>query len=290
MSGSNRRAYLAWIVVCIVWGTTYLAIRIGLETIPPMLLTSFRWLAAGASLLLLLKARGERMPNRREWPSLALLGILMMSVGNGGVVWAEQSVPSGLTAVLVAGVPFWMVGIERIIERPEHPLGSRRVLGLIVGFVGIVVLVWPELQLGHTTSFLLGVAATQVACLGWAIGSSLARRRRRDENVLAASAVQMLFAGISLLIAGVASGEWPALAFNARTGFALCYLVVAGSIVGYSSYAFALKHLPVTTVSLYAYVNPVIAVALGTLLLSEPFSPRIVIASAVVLAGVVMVR
>jgi drug/metabolite transporter (DMT)-like permease len=195
-----------------------------------------------------------------------------------------------LTAVLVAGVPFWMVGIERMIERPEHPLGSRRVLGLIVGFAGIVVLVWPELQLGHTNAFLAGVAATQVACLGWAVGSSLARRRRRDENVLATSAVQMLFAGISLLIAGTASGEWPALAFSARTGFALCYLVVAGSIVGYSAYAFALKHLPVTTVSLYAYVNPIIAVALGTLLLSEPFSPRILIASAVVLAGVVMVR
>ena len=290
MLPTTRRAYLAWIVVCIVWGTTYLAIRVALETIPPMLMASLRWLAAGALLLLMLKARGERMPDRREWPSLALLGVLMMTVGNGGVVLAEQTVPSGLTAVLVAGIPFWMVGIERMMGRGEHPLERRRVLGLIVGFAGIVLLVWPELQLGHTRSFLTGVAATQVACLGWAIGSSLARRRRHEENVLATSAVQMLFAGISLLIIGAASGEWPALAINARTGFALAYLIVAGSVVGYSAYAYALKHLPVTTVSLYAYMNPVIAVALGTLLLNEPFSPRILIASAVVLAGVVMVR
>ena len=287
---SVRRAYFAWIAVCLIWGTTYLGIRIALETIPPLLMASMRWIAAGGLLIVRLALRGERLPARREWPSLAILGILLLGFGNGAVVWAEQTVPSGLTAVLVAGIPFWMVGIDRMMARPEHPLRARRVLGLIVGFAGIVLLVWPELQLGHTRSFLIGVAATQVASLGWAIGSSLARRRRHEENVLATSAVQMLFAGISLLIAGVASGEWPALAINARTGFALSYLIVAGSIVGYSAYAYALKHLPVTTVSLYAYVNPVIAVALGTLLLNEPFSPRILIASAVVLAGVMMVR
>ncbi len=251
-------------------------------------MASLRWLTAGLLLLIILKVRGEVLPGRRAWPSLALLGLLMMSVGNGGVVWAEQTVPSGLTAVLVAGIPFWMVGIERMIG--GEPIAWRRVIGLVIGFGGIVLLVWPELQLGHSRAFLGGVAATQVACLGWAIGSSLARRRHVTENVLAASALQMIFAGVSLLLVASLVGEWPGLHVNGRTGAALVYLVLAGSIVGYSAYAYALKHLPVTTVSLYAYVNPVIAVVLGTLILDEPISPRMLTASATVLVGIVLVR
>jgi drug/metabolite transporter (DMT)-like permease len=284
-----RRAYIAWIVVCLVWGTTYLAIRVALETMPPMLMASFRWLTAGVLLLIVLVARGEVLPARRDWPALAVLGVLMMSFGNGGVVWAEQTVPSGLTAVLVSGVPFWMTGIE-FVGFGGEALSTRRIFGLILGFAGIVLLVWPELQLGHSGAFLIGVAATQVACFGWAIGSSLARRRHHEENILAVSALQMIFAGVSLLVVALAIGEWPALAVNARTGSALVYLIVAGSIVGYSAYAYALRHLPVTTVSLYAYVNPVIAVVLGTLVLGEPFSSRVVVASAIVLVGIMLVR
>jgi drug/metabolite transporter (DMT)-like permease len=152
------------------------------------------------------------------------------------------------------------------------------------------LLVWPELQLGAGRSFLLGVGATQVACLAWAIGSSYSRRRHADENVLAAAALQMLFGGACLLAVGLLRGEWATLAFNTRTASALVYLIVAGSIAGFSAYAYALKHLPVATVSLYAYVNPVIAVLLGTLILSEPLSPRLAVAGAVVLFGMAMVR
>jgi drug/metabolite transporter (DMT)-like permease len=285
----KKPAYVAWIVVCIVWGTTYLAIRVALETIPPFLMASFRWLAAGVALAGLLKARGERLPGRDSWSAFAVLGVLMMGIGNGGVVWAEQTVPSGLTAVLVAAIPFWMVGIERLVYGGE-PITSGRAAGLVMGFLGIVLLVWPELHLGEGASFLGGVIATQVACLGWAIGSSLSRRRRYAENVMAASALQMIFAGLALGAAGSLRGEWSAVGFNARTGSALVYLIAVGSVVGYSAYAYALKHLPVTTVSLYAYVNPVIAVALGTLLLGEPFSQRIVVSSAIVLVGVLLVR
>ena len=299
----KRSAYLAWIVVCIVWGTTYLAIRVALETIPPFLMASFRWLAAGSCLTIALVARGERMPGPGAWPSLAVLGVLLMGVGNGGVVWAEQTVPSGLTAVLVAGIPFWMVGVERVMYGGDR-ITRGRLAGLVVGFAGIVLLVWPELQLGgggetaagsgsgriDRSSFLGGVAATQMACLGWAIGSSIARRRQHDENVLAASALQMVAAGLALGVVGLARGEWAEVAFSDRTAGALAYLIVAGSIVGYSAYAYALKHLPLATVSLYAYVNPVIAVALGTLLLREPLSSRMVTAAAAVLAGVILVR
>jgi drug/metabolite transporter (DMT)-like permease len=280
---------MAWVVVCLVWGTTYLAIRIALETIPPFLMAAIRWIAAGTLLIALLKLRGQRLPEMRAWPSLAVLGLLLLGCGNGGVVWAEQTVPSGLTAVLVSTIPFWMVAIERLMPNAE-PLTPRRLAGLIVGFTGIVLLVWPELGLENGGAFLGGVIATQVACLGWAIGSSYARRRGSEENVLAAASIEMVAAGVCLLAVASTRGEWTTLEVNNRTLGAVAYLVVAGSIVGFSAYAYALKHLPIAIVSLYAYVNPVIAVLLGTLILQEPLSPRLAVASAIVLTGMGMVR
>jgi drug/metabolite transporter (DMT)-like permease len=288
-SPSKRNAYLAWIVVCLVWGTTYLAIRIALETVPPLLMAGFRWTTAGALIVIVLAARGERLPARPTWPALALLGVLLIGFGNGAVVWAEQTVPSGLTAVLVAAVPFWMVGIDRFMAAPE-PLTTRRVGGLLVGFAGIVLLVWPELRDAPGSAFLTGVLATQLACVGWALGSTLSRRREHTENVLATAALQMLFGGICMLIAGSALQEWKTLSFTGRTTGAVIYLVLVGSVAGFSAYAYALKHLPVATVSLYAYVNPVIAVVLGTLLLGEPLNPRLAAAGAIVLVGIAMVR
>jgi drug/metabolite transporter (DMT)-like permease len=286
---SRHTAYAAWVVVCLVWGTTYLAIRIALETIPPFTMAALRWIAAGILLIAILMLRRQRLPGPRAWPALAFLGILLLGFGNGGVVWAEQSVPSGLTAVLVAAIPFWMVGIDRFMPGAEA-LSTRRVIGLIVGFLGIVLLVWPELRVDGERSFLFGVLATQIACVGWAIGSSYSRRRGQDENVLSAAALQMLFAGFCLFAAGLLRGEWAALTFNERTLGAILYLIIIGSIVGFSAYTYALKHLPVSTVSLYAYVNPVIAVLLGTIVLQEPLNPRLAVASAVVLGGIALVR
>jgi drug/metabolite transporter (DMT)-like permease len=276
-------------VVCLVWGTTYLGIRISLETIPPLLMSGFRWIAAGSLLIAALKIRGERMPPRRTWPSLALLGLLLLGFGNGAVVWAERTVPSGLTAVLVAMSPFWMVGIDAIRSDGEA-LTVRRVVGLIVGFAGIVMLVWPDIRLAGGRAFLGGVMATQIACLGWAIGSTYARRRGHEENVLMTAAVEMLFGGVLLLAAGLAWGEWRMLAFNVRTSAALAYLVFVGAIAGFSAYAYALKHLPLATVSLYAYINPIIAVMLGILVLKEPFGARMVVAAAIVLVAMALVR
>lgn len=294
---ATRRAYAAWVIVCIVWGTTYLAIRISLETIPPMLMAAIRWIVAGSILIATLAVRGEKLPGPRAWPTLTVLGILLLGFGNGAVVWSELTLPSGLTAVLVATVPFWMVGIEAA-SRQGDPLTFRRVAGLAVGFVGIVMLVWPELRLDGAgvdrRGFLIGVLCTQIACLGWAIGSTYARQRGRTiaerENVLATAAFEMLFGGIALLIVGLALGEWARLAFTLRTSLALAHLIVFGAIAGFTAYAYALKHLPVATVSLYAYVNPVIAVVLGTLVLKEPFSARMGIAAAVVLTGMILVQ
>jgi drug/metabolite transporter (DMT)-like permease len=280
--------------VCLIWGTTYLGIRIALETIPPLLMAAMRWIAAGSLLIVLLALRGERLPPRREWPSLAILGILLLGFGNGAVVWAEQTVPSGLTAVLVATSPFWMVGFDAFMPDGEA-ITFRRVLGLIVGFGGIVMLVWPEIRFDASGGgFLGGVIAAQVACLGWAVGSSYARQRGRghasEENVLATAAFEMLFGGIALLIASLALHETARLAFTPRTTTALLYLIFVGAIGGFSAYAYALKYLPIATVSLYAYVNPIIAVVLGTLVLSEPFDARMLLAALVVFVGVALVK
>jgi drug/metabolite transporter (DMT)-like permease len=293
-SHHTRAAYAAWAFVCVVWGTTYLAIRVALETIPPLLMGAVRYTIAGAMLAAILKLRGERLPGRRAWPSLAMLGLLLIGFGNGGVVWADQTVTSGLTAVLVAMSPFWMVGIDALTPHGER-LTGRKILGLVIGFCGIVLLVWPELGVGSAgRAFLTGVGASQLACVGWAIGSTYTRRRghtaARDENVLATAAFEMFFGGVFLLIAGTARGEASWIAFNARTTTALAYLIVAGAVGGFTAYAYALKHLPIATVSLYAYVNPVIAVILGTALLDEPFSARLGLAAAIVLTGSAIVR
>ena len=281
-------------IVCVVWGTTYLAIRISLETLPPLLMAGIRWIAAGSILAIALALRGEALPRPKAWPALALLGILLLGLGNGGVVWAEQTISSGLAAVLVAASPFWMVGLDALAPGGEKPT-FRRLAGLVVGFLGIVMLVWPEIRVGESgRTFLQGVIACQIACVGWAVGSLYARRRghaeARDENVLATAAFEMLFGGVALLAAGLQRHEAARMVFTERSAGALLYLIFAGAIGGFTAYAYALKHLPVATVSLYAYVNPIIAVVLGTLLLKEPFSARMAAAAAVVLVGMVLVR
>src|SRR5207245_1475928 len=184
---------------------------------------------------------------------------------------------------------FWMVGVEAFMPGGD-PLTVRRVAGLLIGFAGIVILVWPELHVGGARGFMTGVIAAQVACLGWAVGSTYARRHGRDENVLATAAFEMLFGGGVMLFVALARHEQTALTFTGRTAAALAYLTFVGAVGGFSAYAYALKHLPVATVSLYAYVNPVIAVVLGTLILREPFDARMAIAAAVVFAGVILVR
>ena len=298
---SNRRppagsppplAYAAWVAICVIWGTTYLGIRICLETMPPGLMDGIRWLMAGCILTLVQLRRGHRLPGRRSWPGLAVIGALFIVGGNGLVVWAEQWVPSGLTAVLLASSPFWMVGIEAAVPGGERP-GHLTWLGLTIGFSGIVLLVWPDLFGGGALSpaFLAGVVGLQLACVAWSTGSAYERRRRTDdEHTLGGAGLEMIFGGAMLTLIGTAAGEWPRLAFSVRSATALAYLVAFGSVVGYSAYIYTLKHLPVSTISLSSYINPFIAVVLGVVIAGESFGPRSLVASMVVLAGVAVVR
>lgn len=283
-------AYGAWIAVCILWGTTYLAIRIALETMPPGLLGGIRFTVAGLVLCAFVRATGGRLPPARKWPMQALIGVLMLGIGNGLIVVAEQWIPSGIAAVSVASAPFWMSGVVAVTGGERLTAGT--LAGFCLGFGGIVVLIWPELFHGGAggTLFVIGIVAAQVACFGWSIGSWLSREHTAHGDALAASAVQQLCGGLLMLAIGTGIGEWTGSAFSSRSLAAEAYLIVFGSLGAYSAYLYALQHLPISTVSLYAYVNPVIAVILGTLIANEPFSPRVVVAAGLVLAGIAVVR
>jgi drug/metabolite transporter (DMT)-like permease len=288
LAQTRRLAYGAWLAVCLIWGTTYLGIRISLESVPPFLMSGIRWTIAGALLGLVLWMRGERLPGRADVPRLALLGFLFIGLGNGGVVWAEQWVPSGLTAVIVGMSPFWMVGVDRAFGGDR--LSARTLAGLALGFAGIVLLVWPELFTGASQGFGAGLLALQLAEIGWALGSSYQRRENAETNVLATAAGQMLAGGLMMLAVGTVAGEWRTLHFTPRTAVALGYLTTIGSIGGFAAYTFALKHLPISFVSLYAYINPIIAVVLGMIVLGEPFTGRMIVAAGIVFAGVALVQ
>jgi drug/metabolite transporter (DMT)-like permease len=193
--------------------------------------------------------------------------------------------------VIVASSPFWMAGVEAL--RPDGERLTRRALfGLLLGFAGIVLLIWPELVSGGIggRGFVGGVIALQLACLGWSVGSSYSKRHTRQENVFSATAAQMLAGGVMMLAIGTVHGEWSALSFSARSAAAFAYLATVGAIGGFVAYTYALRHLPVSVVSLYAYINPVIAVVLGFVVLGEPFTSRMAVAAALVFGGVAIVR
>ena len=285
-----RRAWIAWIAVCLIWGTTYLAIKIALETIPPFLMGGLRYSAAGLALAAIILVRGRQLPAVPTWPRLAVLGFFMIGFGNGGVVVGSQFLPSGLTAVLIATSPFWMVSVEAMVSGGQQ-LHVRQWAGLTVGFLGILVLVWPDLSSGGEAmrGMLWGVLAVQLACAGWAVGSTYTRRHVIPSDVLGAAAMQMLFGGLFMMIAGTLHGEWARLAFSARTAWAFAYLTLAGSIVAFAAYSYALRHMDVAVVSLYTYINPVIAVALGAVVLGEPLGWRTFVAAGLIAVGVVVV-
>jgi drug/metabolite transporter (DMT)-like permease len=284
-------AYGSWAAVCFFWGTTYLAIRIGLETLPPMLFAGLRFLTAGTILFAFMYGwRGARLPKGRELFDQALVGLLLLGVGNGLVVWAEQWVPSGLAALLVATSPFWVAGFERLRQDGERN-SARAVAGMLIGFGGLALLVAPGLlNASYSGHFLLGMLGIQVACAAWTGGSVYAKHHRSEVKPLMAAAMQMLFAGLALLLVGTVAGEWRTLNFSGRSFSAFAYLVVFGSIVAYGSYNYAMQKLPLTIVSMYSYINPVIAVLLGWLILAEPLGWRMLAAMVIILCGVALVK
>jgi drug/metabolite transporter (DMT)-like permease len=284
-------AYGAWAAVCFFWGTTYLAIRVGLETFQPMLFAGLRFIIGGVVLFFIMGwQRNVRMPAGREWFDLGVVGLMLLGVGNGAVVWAEQWVPSGMAALLVATSPFWAALLERFQKDGER-VGVRGLLGMAVGFGGLALLVGPQLFGTELNGkYLAGVIIIQVGCFFWQAGSVYAKQRPTGVSPLMASAVQMLWAGVALTLAGTLSGEWGGMRFSGRSAGALVYLVIFGSIVAYSAYMYAIQKLPISLVSTYSYVNPLVALGLGWLVLSEPLGWREAGAALVILLGVALVK
>ena len=291
MKHEKAVAWVAFAIVCVVWGTTYLGIAIALETIPPLLLTSSRFVAAGLIMLLIAKLRGEAIPrDRRTLANLALIGFLMVGVGNLAVVWAEQWVPSGIAALLVATAPFWMAIIELFRTSGER-VSVQSGIGMLVGFLGVAMLVTPRGSGGtFGPGFLLGAIAIQVGGICWQLGSAHAKYNLKHVPLMASSALQMFFGGAIVSVVAVAIGEVPRFALTPRTFGALAYLTIFGSVIAYSAYVFALAHMRTTHTSLYAYVNPVVAVFLGWLVLNEALTGMSIAAMVVILVGVALVQ
>ncbi len=284
-------ALAAFTTVCIVWGTTYLAIRIAVETIPPMLLTAMRFTVAGIIMTSIAVIRGERIPRElRTLANLAFVGFCMVGIGNLAVVWAEQWVPSGLAALFVATAPFWMALLELFRSGGERHT-TRGVIGMLIGFAGVAMLVTPKGAGGsYDMHFVVGALVMQLGSLAWQVGSMRSKYHLKHVPLLPSASLQMLFGGIIVGVVGIAIGEPARLHFTARTFAALAYLTIFGSIIAYSAYVFALAHMPTSKSSLYAYVNPVVAVILGWLILNEQLTWVSILAMVVILAGVALVQ
>lgn len=272
------------------WGTTFLATRVAIESIPPFAMSGSRHAIAGTLFAIGLRLCGVPLPPRETWGFHALLGVLMIGFGNGALVWAQQFIASGVAAVLVSVIPFWMIGVEAFMPHGER-IRPRQVAGLLLGFGGIVLLTSSSLTgTIPARQIVLGVLMTQLSCFGWALGSGYAKRHRRDDNLFAATALQITFGGLVLMGVATVAGDWAHVAPTGRSLLGVFYLVAVGTFVGYLSYVYALKHLPVSIVSLYAYVNPVIAVILGSIILDERFTPRMAVAIVIIFAAMLIVR
>jgi drug/metabolite transporter (DMT)-like permease len=277
--------------VYLIWGSTYLAIRFAIETIPPFLMAAVRYLTAGALLYGWARLRGASRPRWIHWRSAVLLGGLLLLLGNGGVVWSEQRLTSGMAALLICTEPLWIVLFVWTRDR-VRPAG-RALLGMLFGLAGLVMLVRPS-STGSAAGAvdLLGVAAVLVASAAWAWGSLHGQRAKLPSSPLLGTAMQMLCGGGLLLLASALTGE-PArfhlAAVSAKSLLSLGYLVVFGALIAFTAYVWLLRVAPPVLVSTYAYVNPLVAVFLGWAVASEPITRGTLVAAAVILAGVALI-
>lgn len=284
--GHDLRVWIFLGIVYVVWGSTYLGIGIAIETVPPLMVGGIRFLAAAVILgafLLLRKGTAPFRMTRREAGTAAFLGLLLLTGGNGMVAVAEQHISTGLAALLVASVPLWLV-ILRIIGRDRPKLVT--LLGVLVGFAGVVGLSLAGGAAGGTT----GVVVVVLGSISWAIGSYLGSRLPMPANPFAASTIEMAVGGVGLLLIGQVGGEHLAVAeVSARSWIALGYLIAVGSLIGFTSYVWLLGNAPISLVSTYAYVNPVVAVLLGVLVLGESVTGMMIAGGVIIVVGVALV-
>jgi drug/metabolite transporter (DMT)-like permease len=282
---------LAFAAIYLIWGSTYLGIRVAVETMPPFLMAGVRFLIAGALLFAFLKLRGAPWPTAAQWRANAIIGTFLLLGGNGAVVWAEQFVPSGLTALLIGVSPLFIVLTEWAWPGGARP-GAITAGALLLGFAGVTWLAAPWQNAADGGLNLGGVIAILVGCISWGIGSIYSRHAKHGADAFLASSLQMLGGGAALLLAAVVCGDASRFQFAAvapRSWLAFAYLIGVGSLVGFSTFVWLMKHSTPARVSTYAYVNPVVAVFLGWLLLHEPINSRTLVASTIIVAAVAII-
>ncbi len=285
----NAKAYLAWAAICIIWGTTYLAIKIGVTDLPPFLFAGFRWMIAGPLFFIFLLSKKYKLPTFTDIKHLAVVGTLLLGVGNGLVVIGEQWLPSGLTSLLITTLPFWIVGIESFV--PNGPkLNLKIALGLFIGFVGVSVIFSENLTQIWKSDYFPGIVSLLIAMMAWGGGTVYSKYNKVTVHPLMGATIQMMVAGILQTSIGLSIGEWEKFYFTQESLYAFAYLTLIASIFGYGSYMYAVQHLPISFVSTYTYINPVIALFLGWLVLDEVISLQIVLGAAVIFIGVTLVR
>ena len=286
---SQTSAYLALASVCILWGTTYLGIRISLETIPPLYLIAARYTISGALMLLGARLRSMYIPKGRELLQTAICGIICIGIGNGCLAIAETWVPSGLAALFYTTCPFWMVGLDAFLPGGHRPLGST-VRGLILGVAGVVFLVLPAaLKEGFHGGTFTGFLVLQVSAAGWVTGALLQKRVEVRAEPAISGAIQQLAAGLAMFIPSALFEHIPH-HVSTRSTLAVAYLIAFGSLIGFTSFIYAMSRLPVAIVSVYTFVNPVVAIFLGWLFFREPFGVRQFIAMLIIFSGIALVK
>jgi len=299
MAGSaaavNRKHILAIILafaaIYTIWGTTYLGIRIAVETLPPFFLSSVRFLFSGTIIFIVLRLRRVPMPKRFHWRSAVIIGALLLVGGNGLVTWSEQQVASSTAALVVATMPLWMVLFDWLFFKGKRP-GKWVALGLILGLIGIVLLIGPGQFRGTADFSLSALLILLLAPILWSVGSLYSRGADLPENIFMATAIEMLAGGALLLLAGLATGEATGLnfaQFSSRSLLAMLYLTIFGSLVAFTAYIWLLKHVAAAKVATYTYVNPLIAVVLGWLILSEAITVATIVAAIIIVLAVILI-
>lgn len=275
--------------MCVFWGTTYLGIRVGLEGLPPFYLIAIRYVISGSVLLAAAAFTRLSVPRGRELWLTAACGIICIGIGNGFLALAETYIPSGLAALFYTTAPFWMVGLDALLPNGRRPLGAT-IGGLVVGLSGVIYLIYPAaIGEGFHGKTVVGFFLLQVSAAGWVLGSLLQKRVASKSMPFVSGAVQQLAAGLAMFLPASLMEHLPR-HINMRPIYAIAYLVVFGSIVGYSAFIYAMARLPVAIVSIYTFVNPVVAVFLGWLFFREPFGFRGLVAMVIIFTGIALVR
>ena len=288
---ARYKVILAFATIYLVWGSTFLAIRVGVREVPPFLYAAIRFTIAGLAIYLFLIARGEKSPTARQWRAAALLGSVIFVLDYGLLFWTERRVPSGIAAVMLATIPAWIALAEIVILRTLRMTAALGV-ALGMGICGVAVLMSRSLVLGGAPIDRAGAVALIVASISWSMASVVTRKLPLPESKVMSSGAQMLAGGVLLGVTSLALGEWRGFRFAAvshNAWWALAYLIVAGSIVAFTAYTWLIHHESPTKVGTYAYVNPVVAVVLGYFLGGEPIDARVLIGSACVLVSVIVI-